>query len=675
MRDAFKKASLHQEDNAAMAEIMALMLPLVELTTKLEADKHITMSSVVPLIATLMLQMNACFRTRTLSDRIKTEVGKAFARDLTKGMLHRLACFTPESYDPSTWTDDAVGPEFKSTVKAAVMAMVVDPTRMLDSIPEEKRASVIELYVSQCLSDKTLVDKVKAKIPHDASSTANNRQITGQNCSRGKDGTIRYPKATGSNGISASAVSDDAVKESLKYELKKYLNACSGTAADDWTDTSYCTISGMSALDWWRLNAYNHPIIAYLARKYLAMPASSASSERLFKTGSLNLSKKRRRLSSRNLRSSMMLAHISRRFWRRISGISLDNCAKSKRVVQSDDVTASHVTHVRMATLYRDVAKIREHLPILLFDPKDLPSIISDLEIEDEDQTASLMTALCVYEDEMNNEFTEGLDIGEPEEPISDPVNNGDTIMNAEDGNDVVDSTSQVEARAASESNPAIEPEMSDDRQRKRNVHQESDNVRSVKKTRACRAAEVMEDAAAIESEAPEVEFVVEKVTSMDPKRLVGVDQNDEATFGIPYNCIMVTYKCAGDAGAVKGNIESLIERVGGIKDNNVEVINGSLLDYCINTYFGDLKDAQEDQQESVMADRLTRLIKKVTEFSTDAKLPLMSQFIKQCSFKKFEVPQVGPASVELNSSGVEGLNAEAAASPSEIDHSVMCKQ
>ena len=41
-------------------------------------------------------------------------------------------------------------------------------------------------------------------------------------------------------------------------------------------------LTGMDPLQWWSVNGTNYPIISVLAKKYLAIPASSASSERVF---------------------------------------------------------------------------------------------------------------------------------------------------------------------------------------------------------------------------------------------------------------------------------------------------------------------------------------------------------------------------------------------------------
>ena len=45
------------------------------------------------------------------------------------------------------------------------------------------------------------------------------------------------------------------------------------------------------------LNSSNYPILAILARCYLAIPATSAASERYFSQGALNINKLRNRLN------------------------------------------------------------------------------------------------------------------------------------------------------------------------------------------------------------------------------------------------------------------------------------------------------------------------------------------------------------------------------------------
>lgn len=67
---------------------------------------------------------------------------------------------------------------------------------------------------------------------------------------------------------------------------------------DSWED---------SAL-WWRDNCHSYPGIARLARKYLAVPASSVPSERVFSSAG-NFAKKRPRLDPDALERDVLLHH------------------------------------------------------------------------------------------------------------------------------------------------------------------------------------------------------------------------------------------------------------------------------------------------------------------------------------------------------------------------------
>jgi len=60
-------------------------------------------------------------------------------------------------------------------------------------------------------------------------------------------------------------------------------------------------------LDYWRLNASKYPVLSLIARKYLGIPASSASSERFFSQGALIISKIRNRHNKDNFKKIISL--------------------------------------------------------------------------------------------------------------------------------------------------------------------------------------------------------------------------------------------------------------------------------------------------------------------------------------------------------------------------------
>jgi len=60
-------------------------------------------------------------------------------------------------------------------------------------------------------------------------------------------------------------------------------------------------------LDYWKLNNNRFPILSILARRYLAMPATSASIESTFSIGNNIITKSRNRLSSTTIKELILL--------------------------------------------------------------------------------------------------------------------------------------------------------------------------------------------------------------------------------------------------------------------------------------------------------------------------------------------------------------------------------
>ena len=58
---------------------------------------------------------------------------------------------------------------------------------------------------------------------------------------------------------------------------------------------------------WWRARQWDYPILAEMARDFLAIVASSSPSERLFSIGGDLITKKRNRLSGRRIRQILCL--------------------------------------------------------------------------------------------------------------------------------------------------------------------------------------------------------------------------------------------------------------------------------------------------------------------------------------------------------------------------------
>jgi hypothetical protein len=65
-------------------------------------------------------------------------------------------------------------------------------------------------------------------------------------------------------------------------------------------------------LGWWKNHEQDYPVLANMARDYLAVQASSVPSERVFSSSGLFISDRRTRLSNDTIQASMCLKHWER---------------------------------------------------------------------------------------------------------------------------------------------------------------------------------------------------------------------------------------------------------------------------------------------------------------------------------------------------------------------------
>ncbi len=81
----------------------------------------------------------------------------------------------------------------------------------------------------------------------------------------------------------------------ISQEFEKYLT--SGRESN----------SFLQPLEWWKANSYVYPKLAKVARKVLAIPATSAASERIFSRARLVMPWNRSRLNPSTMRAIMCL--------------------------------------------------------------------------------------------------------------------------------------------------------------------------------------------------------------------------------------------------------------------------------------------------------------------------------------------------------------------------------
>ena len=102
---------------------------------------------------------------------------------------------------------------------------------------------------------------------------------------------------------------DDTIHYTCQMELERYLHdARSGACPMNNTESEF-----NNPLIWWKVNAVKYPYVANLAHKYLAIPATSAPSERIWSRAARILSLRRARLKD-DLVGRMMLIKENSKF-------------------------------------------------------------------------------------------------------------------------------------------------------------------------------------------------------------------------------------------------------------------------------------------------------------------------------------------------------------------------
>ncbi|XP_046560924.1 zinc finger BED domain-containing protein 4-like [Haliotis rubra] len=130
-----------------------------------------------------------------------------------------------------------------------------------------------------------------------------------------------------------------SVEEDISLTLSPAKRICPAADMDEWLEDVLCTGETvkpredvvfqevarylgsahtdrqLTLLDWWKKNAQYFPRISGLARKYLAIPASSVPSERVFSLAGNLVNKKRARLSPNNIDLLVFLRKNMELYW------------------------------------------------------------------------------------------------------------------------------------------------------------------------------------------------------------------------------------------------------------------------------------------------------------------------------------------------------------------------
>ncbi|XP_062577042.1 E3 SUMO-protein ligase ZBED1-like [Saccostrea cucullata] len=273
------KNSVFSFEELTMVEhLVKILLPFEKATTIVCADQHPTMQKVLPIVTKLM-------RATEISDE-----DSAVIKKIKQKMQAEL--------NKRTQSEDI-----------SLLACLLNPfTKGLDFAPEERERAHSLLRGFVC--GITLVKKEK-EAPTGAEKDTdfpplpalpnlpdeNTEENTASESNRVEDlyqpSTAKKMKSVDTDDwledVVCTGESKD-VENVAEKELERYIG-CQVEIEDH----------NLTILEWWKKNAVFFPRLSILAKKFLAIPASSVSSERVFSLGGQIVSKKRCRMSHNNV--------------------------------------------------------------------------------------------------------------------------------------------------------------------------------------------------------------------------------------------------------------------------------------------------------------------------------------------------------------------------------------
>ena len=222
----------------------------------------------------------------------------------------------------------------KKVQEALMLSAFFDPRiKKLKHLEPDDREKIIKLAETM-YRQQVAASQVKASTTKGGSSS-NDSKSSSSNNSKSSSSSSKMD-TTGSGTETKKTESGDSKAVKADADQKRQAGYPTDSDSDDEEDPitqewkSYlkqkdiCWVTG-DPYGWWRENKLKFPHLAPLARKYLALPATSTESERLFSAAGFMMNKRRSSLKSDNL--NMML--FIRTNWQQVFGQSSQHLAQA----------------------------------------------------------------------------------------------------------------------------------------------------------------------------------------------------------------------------------------------------------------------------------------------------------------------------------------------------------
>ena len=255
---AIRKSDLMPSDSefVVLEEFIETMKPVVEITEAIGGEKWVTISTVRPLLHKLLEVHLKC-------EKQDSKLTKDMKTAMIENLTERYVQLALMHLNISTFLD----PRFK----------------LPSFLTDDEKQPLLEFI------EKEVIDNTLITVKKNTENTVEEEENPPKKKLRGEKQLLHL---IGNICNESPTTESTDTTEKAKIEIKRYM------------DEERCEIS---PLVWWKRNEDRYPALAKMARKYLAVPATSTPSERAFSIAGCVINKKRACLLPENVNMLIFL--------------------------------------------------------------------------------------------------------------------------------------------------------------------------------------------------------------------------------------------------------------------------------------------------------------------------------------------------------------------------------
>lgn len=288
------------DEQLVVEKLVKILEPFLKATQSVCADRSPTLHKIVPMLMKLRILTTVSPDDTQLIQKIKTKMNTELDhRDLAEDReLILMACML----NPFTKDLNFLSCEEKSDAHA----LLLKKAQELSSEPATTKVK-LESDSSQSVPIQQLPPLPAMEIEPSTSAdihSDNDLEIVPDSVSVKCKADIIHSSDMDDwlQDVVCTGHTKKSTSEIIHLEVSRYFGAAQSHQE-------------LTILQWWKKNGIFYPRLSILARKYLAVPASSVPSERIFSLAGQLVNKKRARLSSTNIDTFIFLNKNLSEYW------------------------------------------------------------------------------------------------------------------------------------------------------------------------------------------------------------------------------------------------------------------------------------------------------------------------------------------------------------------------